>query len=224
MSKSEAIISVIVIAFVAVMGVRVWIGYRTEQRDHAHEPSADTDMSWQQEDAVAAPTTRTPTDDVVKTQIDIALREQEASKPEEPEAEEPAEEPVVEDPAPVYAISERVPLPPELQRVLVNACELYDLPVSLMLGLIEVESQFDANADNGQCYGYCQLNRSFFPSDLTPTENIQNGTDYLSRLLDKYGTVSAALTAYNVGHDDGSRSYANSVLAAANRWDEELFG
>lgn len=214
MSKSEAIISVIVIAFVAVMGVRVWIGYRTEQRDHAHEPSADTDMSWQQdEDAMAGPTTRTPTEDVIKTNLDIALRDTSDIVPD------PEPDPI----PPVYAISEQVPLSPELQKVLKEACELYDVPVELMLGLIEVESNFQTDADSGTSYGLCQINRNYAPDDMTPTENIQFGTDLLSRLLDRYhDNVGSALRAYNRGFDDGERGYSSAVITACHRWEDVL--
>lgn len=35
-----------------------------------------------------------------------------------------------------------------------------------------------------------------------------------------YNTAKAALTAYNAGHDTGKRSYANAVLAVAEKWRE----
>ena len=63
-----------------------------------------------------------------------------------------------------------------------------------------------------------QLNRDYFPSDLPAGENIRYGMEYLGRLLAQYDTIEAALTAYNAGHDTGSRVYANAVLAAAEKW------
>lgn len=102
---------------------------------------------------------------------------------------------------------------------LVEACDEYGIDLSLALGLIFVESSFipDAVSSEG-CYGLCQLNPVYFPSDLTPVENIETGMKFLGELLDKYQDVPAALTAYNAGHDTGDRTYANAVLAAAENW------
>lgn len=102
---------------------------------------------------------------------------------------------------------------------LVSACEKYGIDLSLALGLIFVESSFipDAVSSEG-CYGLCQLNPAYFPSGLTPAENIETGMKFLGELLDKYQDVPAALTAYNAGHDTGDRTYANAVLAAAENW------
>lgn len=116
------------------------------------------------------------------------------------------------------AYNPAVPLPEDLQVILWTACEKNGADPALALGVIEVESGFDPGASNGLCYGLMQLNRKYFPGDLTPGENIRYGVEYLGRLLARYDTVEAALTAYNAGHDTGSRAYANTVLTAAERW------
>lgn len=112
-----------------------------------------------------------------------------------------------------------VPLSYELQDTLHTACEEYGIPYHVALGLIETESGFRADADNGLCYGYCQLNRAYFPGNLTPAENIRVGVKTLAAQLARYGgDIGAALTAYNSGHDNGTRWYASRVLAAAEKW------
>lgn len=111
-----------------------------------------------------------------------------------------------------------VPLAEDLQFILRAACEEHGVELALALGVIEVESDFDPSADSGLCYGLMQLNRSYFPSGLPVGENIRYGVEYLGQLLARYDTVEAALTAYNAGHDTGSRVYANAVLAAAEKW------
>lgn len=111
-----------------------------------------------------------------------------------------------------------IPLSPELQTALHEACREADVSVALALGLIEAESRFDPQADNGQCYGLCQLNRDYFPDKLSPADNLRAGIAYLGRLLDRYGDPAAALTAYNAGHDTGARGYADAVLKAAEQW------
>lgn len=115
---------------------------------------------------------------------------------------------------------EDVPLDRELQEVLGAACEEHGVPLHLALGLIEVESRFQPEADNGLCYGLMQLNKRYYPDGLSPAENIQAGVAYLGELLRRYEDTAAALTAYNAGHDTGSRTYASAVLAAAERWED----
>lgn len=114
------------------------------------------------------------------------------------------------------------PLTDELYRAVLGACGTYDIPVPLALGLIEVESGFDAEAVSGEgCYGLCQLNPEYFPSGLSPAQNIEAGIGYLGRQMERYGDVEAALTGYNAGHDTGAREYAEAVLEAAEKWEEE---
>ena len=123
----------------------------------------------------------------------------------------PTPTPILYDPA--------VPLAPELQAVLREACAEHGVPFSLALGLIEVESRFQVDADNGVSYGLLQLNKKYFPDKLSPSDNIRAGIEYLGWILAQHGDTAAALTAYNCGHDTGARGYANAVLEAAGRWD-----
>lgn len=138
---------------------------------------------------------------------------------------EPAPEPEAElalavepSPAPQYIYDPAIPLSPPLQEALRQACAEADVPVALALGLIEAESCFEPYADNGQCYGLCQLNRDYFPDKLSPEDNLRAGIAYLGRLLEQYGDIEVALTCYNAGHDTGSRIFAGAVLAAAEAW------
>lgn len=115
------------------------------------------------------------------------------------------------------------PLSDELYEALTLACHTYGVPINPALGLIETESSFRTDAvSSAGCYGLCQLNPDYFPSDLTPAENINEGIHYLGDLLGRYGDTGAALTAYNAGHDTGSREYAAKVSEAAERWKEIL--
>lgn len=113
-----------------------------------------------------------------------------------------------------------VPMNYELQDVLHSACEANGIPYHVALGLIETESGFDPDAvSSAGCYGLAQLNPRYFPSGLTPAENIATGMEYLAYQLDRYdGDMAAALTAYNAGHDTGARWYAKAVLEAAEKW------
>lgn len=114
---------------------------------------------------------------------------------------------------------ESIPLSRELQTALREACEEHGVPLCLVLGLIEVESSFQPDTDNGVSTGIMQLNRRYYPADLTPTENIQAGVEHLAGQIERYGgDIQAALRSYNLGHDDGDRRYAMAVLDASEKW------
>lgn len=114
---------------------------------------------------------------------------------------------------------EDIPLERELQAALWDACEENGVPVALALGLIEVESGFDPEIVSPKgAYGLCQLNPKYFPTDLSPSENIAAGIGWLGELLERHEDTAAALRAYNLGYDDGDRKFADAVLAAAGEW------
>lgn len=114
---------------------------------------------------------------------------------------------------------EDVPLERELQTALYEACEASGVPVSLALGLIETESGFDPEIVSPKgAYGLCQLNPKYFPTNLSPSENIAAGIGWLGELLERHGDPAAALRAYNLGYDDGDRRFSDAVLAAEEKW------
>lgn len=118
-----------------------------------------------------------------------------------------------------------VPLSYELQDILHCTCDKYDVNYELALGLIQSESNFDEinDSETNICYGLMALNKKYFPKDLTPAENIEVGIKCFSEKIKKYnGNVEAALTAYNVGHDNGSRHYAKRALEFAKSWGYEI--
>lgn len=113
-----------------------------------------------------------------------------------------------------------IPLSPELQAALREACAEHGVPLALALGVIQVESRFQPDAVSREgCYGLMQLNPKYFPDKLSPADNLRAGIEYLGRLLGEHGDPAAALTAYNAGHDTGSRVYASVVLEAAEWWE-----
>lgn len=118
------------------------------------------------------------------------------------------------EPSPIWD----VPLTDEEMTALLETCEAGQIHPSIGLGLIQVESSFRPDALNtaSGCYGYCQLNPKYFPSDLAPADNIRTGMEYLAYQLERYdGDLEAALTAYNAGYDTGDRTYAEQVIAAS---------
>lgn len=114
-----------------------------------------------------------------------------------------------------------VPLTDEEMTALLETCEAGHISPAIGLGLVQAESSFRADALNERsgCYGYCQLNPKYFPADLSPVDNIRAGIEYLAYQLERYDDLEAALTAYNAGHDTGSRTYATKVLEAATAFE-----
>lgn len=133
------------------------------------------------------------------------------------------EKPVVETPGPSPEpvedwYIESFPLDKQLQKVVFDAACENGVDYFIALGLIQVESNFQADAVNPVtgCRGLCQLSPKYFPGDYTPGENVRAGMEYLGQLLETYhGDVQAALRAFNRGYDDGDRCYSNAVLSAA---------
>lgn len=115
---------------------------------------------------------------------------------------------------------EDIPLSRELQAVLRESCEVNGVALCDALGLIEVESGFQVDAVSREgCFGLFQLTPKYYPSDLTPAENIQAGVAHLASQIKRYdGDIQAALRAYNKGYDDGDRVYARKVLDASEKW------
>lgn len=116
---------------------------------------------------------------------------------------------------------EAVPLDYTLQDVLYTACEAIGVSREVGIALIEQESDFNPKAISPSgCYGLCQLNPKYFPSELSDADNIKTGIAYLGEQLERYdGDLRAALTGYRYGHDNGRRGYADEVLAKAEKWE-----
>ena len=152
--------------------------------------------------------------------------EAEEMLPKEPEPQaEPerllpnSEEPLPEEQTAPEVWREDVPLRAELQAALLAVCEETGVDPLLMLGLIETESGFREDAVSpSKDYGLCQLHYLYFDPGMTPEENIRAGVGLLARHMGTYRTTEAALTAYHVGHDDGTRYYASVVLERARAW------
>lgn len=126
--------------------------------------------------------------------------------------------------------SDAIPLSYYLQDILATSCEANGVPRHIALGVIQTESRFcpDAVGQDGHDFGLFQLrdsNHSWLMEQtgadpMTPAGNVQCGVYFLAYLYDRYdGDWPAALTAWRYGRDNGRRSYAEAVLAAAAEWE-----
>lgn len=191
LTPTDKLLMVLAAAVIALLSVGILMRPAESKTGHDARATVTDPAQTPCVDAVALAVTPSPTAEHAPT----------------PEPDKPACDPAV-------------PLPEELQIVLRDACEEYGVELAMALGVIEVESGFKPDIVNpiSGCYGLMQLNPRYFPADLPHGENIRQGVAYLGQLLERYGDEAAALTAYNAGHDTGSRKYAGSVLAAAEKW------
>lgn len=113
------------------------------------------------------------------------------------------------------------------------ACKEFDVPYALALGLIEKETVFrNVVGDDGASTGYMQIQQKWHwdrmerlgvTNLLEPNGNFRVGCDFLSELYGKYNDWSAALTAYNMGHNPGFvTDYAKEVMENYAHWQERL--
>lgn len=128
-------------------------------------------------------------------------------------------------------VCEDIPLTDEEQGWLQTACEEFEVPYALALGLIERETGFQNMAgDDGASIGYMQVQEKWHRDRmdrlgvtdlLEPGGNFRVGCDFLSELYGRYGDWSTALTVYNMGHDPGYiTDYAKAVMDNYARWQE----
>lgn len=128
---------------------------------------------------------------------------------------------------------DKIPLTQEEQVWLKEACEEFEVPYALALGLIEKETNFqNVVGDDGASTGYMQvqevwhwdrMERLGVTDLLDPEGNFRVGLDFLSELHERYEDWSIALTVYNMGHNPGFISdYANSVMGNYAYWQNVL--
>lgn len=122
-----------------------------------------------------------------------------------------------------------VPLTKELQAHIFAECEKHGIDPAIVIAMCYRESSYDAAAigDNGRSFGLMQIQKRYHEERmkrlgvtdlLDPMQNVTVGIDFLAELLEKYGDVEKALTAYNRGHYAGTiTQYAKAVMEEAER-------
>lgn len=110
-----------------------------------------------------------------------------------------------------------------------NAAD-FSLDENLIYAVIRAESKFDANAQSSaQAKGLMQLTQETFDWILTkypaetqvpdiwnPADNIHAGCAMLRLLIDQFGSVDVALTAYNAGMGNVSKWLENREYSNDN--------
>ena len=112
-----------------------------------------------------------------------------------------------------------IPLPHELQDVADEACEEYGIRPDVLYAVMEIESGYQVDAQNGSCYGLMQIhtiNMEYLKSaigttDLAdPVQNIRAGAFILGGYLKKY-SLTDSLMAYNLGEGGAERLWKQGI-------------
>lgn len=135
-----------------------------------------------------------------------------------------------------------IPLSHSLQDYIYEICNDEEVPVTLVLALIEHESKFNPDTvSSTDDYGLMQINacnheyleKAYRTSDyLDPYQNVFCGTKIIGKLIRKYeGDYHKALMAYNMG-EAGARKcwhegkytskYSRAIMELKAEYEEEL--
>ena len=143
--------------------------------------------------------------------------------PAEPVVEEIVTEEVIEEetPTPTYY---DIPLSHEIQDYIFERCEEDNVPVPLVIALIDKESNFTARTISGtNDYGLMQINavnhewlsETYGVSDfLDPYDNIYCGVKIIAYYLEKYGDVHKSLMAYNFGEGGAMKVWNRGIYTS----------
>ena len=150
----------------------------------------------------------------------------EATVPETTEAETECTEAETTEATLAVALYD-VPLSDELQLHIIEQAEAHGIDPAVIFAMAWKESTYYSKAvgDGGNSYGLLQIQPRWHSgrmeklgcSDLfDPYQNVIVGVDYLAENLNRYGSIEAALTAYNAGSYTGTvTNYAYTVLSMA---------
>ncbi len=119
-----------------------------------------------------------------------------------------------------------VPLSESLQEYIFFLCDNNNVPVPLVMAIIEKESAFDANAvSRTNDYGLMQINKAnhewlseeYGVTDfLDPYQNVYCGIELLGDYLHTYEEdVNKALMAYNMGEYGASKLWGKGIMSTS---------
>ncbi|RDY21398.1 lytic transglycosylase domain-containing protein [Criibacterium bergeronii] len=117
-----------------------------------------------------------------------------------------------------------IPLSHSLQDYLYEVCADEEVPITLILAMIETESNFNPEIiSSTNDYGLMQLNKinhewlnqEFRAADmLNPYQNVFCGTKVIASYVRKYdGDFNKALMAYNMGDFGANRAWDNGITS-----------
>ena len=110
------------------------------------------------------------------------------------------------------------------QKTVSEICDKYNVPFTLVMALIETESNFQPNLiSRTNDYGLMQINicnhkrlsAGLGITDfLNPSQNVEAGCYMLSELLYKYKDLNVVLMAYNMGEGNAKKLWKQGVWSS----------
>ena len=116
-----------------------------------------------------------------------------------------------------------IPLDHELQDAALAACEEYGVLPDVLYAVMEVESGYQLDAQNGECYGLMQIHSINLPwlqeqigvTNLSdPAQNIEAGAYILGGYLERY-SLTDSLMAYNLGEGGAKAQWEQGIHETA---------
>lgn len=115
-----------------------------------------------------------------------------------------------------------MPLDVDLQYHIKDVCGEYDVDMELVMAIIKVESQCNADviSDDGLAYGLMQIvpichkermQRLEVTDVLNPYQNVEIGIDTLGYLFDTYNDLNYILMCYNMGEGNAQAEWSRGV-------------
>lgn len=156
---------------------------------------------------------------------------------------ETIEVPVVEEELPEVADVHyfEVPLSHSLQTYIYEVCAEEDVPVTLVMAMIEHESEFNADTvSSTNDWGLMQINEvnherleeKYRCADmLNPYQNVFCGIKIIGSYISKYDDLTKALMAYNLGDYGANKAwasgisstdYSTKILSLMDEYEEEI--
>jgi len=113
--------------------------------------------------------------------------------------------------------------------MILSAAEVYQIPENVLFALIQIESNFNRSAYNGNNAngtndrGLMQLNSRYFPGvdRDDPYENLRYGCQHLRERYERYGSWDEAVMYYN-GFSKRSADHQSRVLNAERTLDRRF--
>lgn len=114
----------------------------------------------------------------------------------------------------LYVYNPEIPLSEREQMEIQKIAYSYNICPELIFAIIERESTFKADAENGSCKGIMQINVNVHdienPFDLI--ENVEVGTKYLAELFGKYEDLDLVLMKYH-GESDAENKWERGEMS-----------
>lgn len=126
-----------------------------------------------------------------------------------------------------------IPLSHSLQDFIYEICADEEVPITLILAMIETESNFNPEIiSKTNDYGLLQINKvnhewlkkSYRTADmLNPYQNVYCGIKIIGTFVKKYkGDINKALMAYNMGDYGAKKAWQNGIKST--RYSEKILG